>query len=73
MGVPIDPEAAAPDAGRPERLFEDTYFSTAIGPHFDIARDGRFLMMKDASLEPSREIIVHRDWVEELKERVPVN
>ena len=71
MRVPIDSEAAAP-VGGPEPLFEDTYFWSAAGPHYDVAEDGRFLMMQDANLEPPREIVVHRNWIEELKERVPI-
>ena len=40
---------------------------------YDVAEDGRFLMVKgSAPLGPARQINVIRNWSEELKERVPV-
>jgi hypothetical protein len=50
----------------PEVLFEDTYHSP-IGRHYDFDPvSQRFLMIKDTA---SRELVVIRNWVEELKER----
>ena len=69
MAVAVETEPTF-TPGIPEVLFEDPY-KTGTARHFDIADDGRFLMIKDLPASP-REIIVVRNWVEELKERVPV-
>ena len=63
---------AAPtlEASVPEPLFEGTYYSN-LGRYFDVTADGqRFLMIKDD--DSLRELVVVRNWVEELKERVLV-
>ena len=75
MAVSIDPDPASLlPVGAPRELFEDTHFIQDIGRHFDIAPDGRFLMLTDGidSAAP-RYISVVRNWGEALKERVPVN
>ena len=75
MAVPIDPDPASPEpVGEPEKLFEDTYLNSEVGRHFDIAPNGKFLMLKgsDGMVAP-RHISVGLNWAEVLKERVPVN
>jgi len=53
--------------GRPKILFQNKY----VG-QFDIHPDGRrFLMMKPAAEAP-RKIIIVLNWLEELKQRVPL-
>ncbi len=48
---------------------EDYYFE-AIGRNYDIAPDGRFLMIKnDAPTVPQINVVL--DWFQELTERVP--
>ena len=71
MAVAIDPQRSSA-VGAPDVLFEDRYFTHDIGRQFDLAPDGRFLMIKDADSAPARQINVVRNWVEELVERVPV-
>lgn len=65
------------EAGLPELLFEDHYFRANYGRHYDVAENGRFLMIKEVGVvedtAPLRQLNVVRNWVEELKERVPVN
>ena len=56
--------------GIPEVLFEDPY-KTGSGRHYDVAEGGRFLMIKPLPASP-RAITVVRNWVEELRERMPV-
>ena len=71
-----------------EVLFEGNYLFAGVGRNFDVAPDGRFLMIKD--IEPSasptqisaqssnrgydarQRINVVLNWHEELKDRVPV-
>ena len=61
------------------RLFEDRYEigSREIGPHeaeYAVAPDGRFLMMKTIpQSEIAPELIVVRNWAEELKRLFPTN
>ena len=53
MAVTIDTESTlAVTAGVPEMLFEDPYYSSN-GLHFDVAKDGQFLMIKSLT-EPLR-------------------
>jgi serine/threonine-protein kinase len=66
--------------GKPEPLFRGTYSSLSIrnGHTWDIHPDGkRFLMMKEVGNTPSestgpRKINIVLNWLEELKQRVPV-
>jgi len=56
--------------GTPRKLFDDPYFSPT-GRHYDVASDGRFLVIK--SDESLTELTVVRNWVDELQERAPAN
>jgi hypothetical protein len=65
------------DWSAPEKLFEGQVFF-AEGPRmFDVARDGRFLMLKagsdDATIPTRDSIMVVQNWTDTLKERVPVD
>ncbi len=72
MAVKIEAEAGALTPGVPEVVFNG-YFNRAIGPRdYDIAPDGRFLMLKEAgSGAPPRQINLVRNWVEDLRELAP--
>ena len=60
--------------GTAERLFDDPYATGPVNANFAdryaVAPDGRFLLMKELPLPA--ELIVVRNWTEELKERVPI-
>jgi serine/threonine-protein kinase len=66
-------------AGTPEKLFDATQYS--VGPNFpyynyDIAKDGRFLMIKSPGSsspddQPTASLVVVQNWFEELKRLVP--
>jgi hypothetical protein len=80
IGVPVETEPVF-KAGIPETLFRGTYvrLSTNDGQPWDISPDGkRFLMMKDPQAVASgggglpRQINIVQNWLEELKQRVPV-
>jgi hypothetical protein len=50
----------------PRALFDDTYMNDVGGRSYDVAPDGRFLMIKDdAGSVDQIEIVVN--WFEELK------
>ncbi len=73
MVVSVASEPPSP-VGVPQRLFEDVYFHHDIGRQFDVAPDGRFLMLKRGADSPvPREITVVRNWVDQLRERAPAN
>ena len=76
--VSVDNEVAEP-WGVPESLFSGAYLRPEPDNRsFDVAPDGRFVMIKpvitgdnqDAGEIP--DIVVVRNWFEELKERVPI-
>jgi eukaryotic-like serine/threonine-protein kinase len=62
-------------AGKPRKLFEGRYESTAGGPRtdFDVSPDGqRFLMVRTNEQESApTQINVVLNWFEELKQKVP--
>ena len=62
--------------GAPARLFTGQFFLVAqpTAHSYDVARDGRFLMIDPAPSEnaaTSASIVVVQNWTEELKQRVP--
>ena len=60
--------------GTPRVLFEGDYFR-ATGRTYDVAPDGRFLMIKTGAQTDTarpRQITVVLNWTQELLERVPV-
>ena len=61
-------------AGRPQILFEESYQADPAGegyPNYDVASDGRFLMIKaDAPAVPQINVVLN--WDQELLARVPI-
>jgi Tol biopolymer transport system component len=59
---------------KPKMLFEGPYLLT-IGPtHFDVARDGRLLMVKPVDADGQgapKQLVVVQNWFTELQQRVP--
>jgi len=61
----------------PVQLFSGSYRSIAasVASSYDVARDGRFLMIQDEDAAntnaPPGSIVVVQNWFEELKQRVP--
>jgi serine/threonine-protein kinase len=78
MSVTIDPKAPI-RIGRPVQVLTTAYYGginmlSRTGT-YDVARDGRFLMLKDvddAKVARRTQIVVVRNWIEELKRLVPV-
>jgi serine/threonine protein kinase len=69
---------ATPDEwGAPELLFEGSYFFIEGPEMFDVAPDGRFLMLKVGNFDTKGatpdSITVVQNWTEELKRLVPTN
>ena len=61
--------------GTPQVLFQGShYISAGNGRNYDLAPDGRFLMMSRAQTGESRpQFNVVLNWFQELTERVPIN
>jgi Tol biopolymer transport system component len=66
MAAPVTSDAATFAAATPVLLFEGMYIAS-----YDVARDGRFLMIKGGSASTQTELQLVLNWSEELKERVP--
>ena len=58
------------------RTFEQQYLDLQTNRTYDVAPDGRFLMIKaptDDGSAPAEQIILVENWFEELKRLVPVD
>ena len=75
MASPVQTDASF-TPGTPEVLFGANYSFSYTGRNYDVAPDGRFLMINLASRSgedtPSAQINVVLNWFEELTERVPI-
>ena len=59
-------------ASKPELLFEKPYWSRRFYPSYDVASDGRFVMIKpneQVAGATVMQVVLH--WTDELKRRVP--
>lgn len=70
MRVPVRTSPAF-SAGTPEALFDASkYFLTTIGRNYDVAPDGRFVMIAQPRMDASQSvpITVVLNWLQELKD-----
>jgi len=60
-------------AGKPAKLLDGPWYGIPVLRPYDVARNGRFLMIKGISdaRQPSPTITVVVNWIEELNARVP--
>ena len=69
FAVPIDTRRGF-SAGKPVMLFQGRFVSNVLD--YDVAPDGRFLMMKPGDEEQTPpDLHVVLNWVDELARRVP--
>ena len=77
MAVPVSQSDDQLAFGAPERLFDSSDFtSTTPLRSWDVAPDGRFLMVKDTVQGRARvieQMVLVQGWTEELKRLVPAN
>ncbi|HJO05489.1 MAG TPA: hypothetical protein QGG47_16095 [Acidobacteriota bacterium] len=76
MVVPMVAAGASLTVGSPELLWEKRYYFGSAGRSYGVARDGRRLLMieddpSSAARRGAADIVIVRNWFEELKERVP--
>ncbi len=58
--------------GQPRELFDDRFEADSVGlPNYDVAPDGRFLMLRTTAPVPKTELRVVLDWFQELQRLVP--
>ena len=63
-----------PSLGKPRLVFEKHFFDSPIQKTWDVAPDGRFVMIERGESEPRpTQLIVVQNWTEELKGLVPTN
>jgi len=73
MAVKVSAGAVDLSPQKPERLFRKNRCSLCSGLEYDVAPDGRFLMIQPLEgTVPSAPIAVVLNWSEELKARVPM-
>ena len=77
MVVPVETEPTF-RAGDPEVLFDQQYYFHRTQRTYDLAPDGRFLMVKEGAATadaegPAAQIILVQHWFEELRRLVPVD
>jgi len=78
IGVRLE-RAASWAATAPTQVVKEGYLtlsSIEVSRQYDIARDGRFLMIKDGGTDPDsvrRDFVVVQNWFEELKRLVPTD
>ncbi|HKE82275.1 MAG TPA: protein kinase, partial [Vicinamibacterales bacterium] len=68
MSVAVDAAGAAFNFKPPTRLFESTYQRSQQPPSFDVANDGRFVMIK-SDTQSSGAVSVILNWQELLREK----
>jgi hypothetical protein len=66
MAVPVQMSGPEFNAGRPARVFDTRYWGNFYS--YDVARDGRFLMLKSVGQSQASMVVV-LNWFEELKRR----
>ena len=77
MRVPISALASSLKPGTPTQLFESSsYVFARTGQRsYDVAPDGRFVMLKNTDTSAARttapRIVIVQNWFEELKRLVP--
>jgi serine/threonine-protein kinase len=72
MAVPVTTTPTF-SAGMPHKLFDGRFQMSSVRS-YDVAEDGRFVMIQPGPRVPSpaTQIIIVEHWLEELKQRVPV-
>jgi serine/threonine-protein kinase len=74
MAAPVSLAEAAFDAGVPARLFDGSgYVRGEIGRNWDLAPDGRFLMIRPAVAAAPPRVVYVQNFAEELRRLAPLD
>jgi serine/threonine-protein kinase len=73
LAVPVEASAGTWKAGTPKELFHGAYLMRegSLGRQYDVAHDGRFLMLKREPTSGSPHLVMVQNWLAELARRVP--
>jgi hypothetical protein len=71
VAVPVEVSGTVWKAGSPIVLFRGPYAirDGSLGRHYDVAHDGRFLMLKREATAEAAHFVVVQNWVTELDRR----
>ena len=72
VAVPVDASGMTWKAGTPKELFRGPYAARdgSLGRLYDVAPDGRFLMLKHAPSEHTPHVVIVQNWLNELTRQV---
>jgi eukaryotic-like serine/threonine-protein kinase len=72
VAVPVEASGTTWKAGTPKKLFHGQYLirDGSLGRSYDIARDGRFLMLKQPASSEAPHFVIVQNWVAELARQV---
>jgi Tol biopolymer transport system component len=73
VAVPVEGSATTWNPGSPRELFRGPYFlrEGSLGRQYDVAPDGRFLMLKRAATSVSPHLVIVQNWRAEVASRLP--
>jgi eukaryotic-like serine/threonine-protein kinase len=73
VAVPVEASSSTWKAGSPTELFRGPYYirDGTLGRHYDVAPDGRFLMLKRESTADVPHVVIVQNWTSELAQRTP--
>jgi eukaryotic-like serine/threonine-protein kinase len=73
VAVPVEASLTNWKAGSPKELFRGPYLMRegSLGRQYDVAADGRFLMLKREATSVSPHLVIVQNWLAELARRVP--
>jgi hypothetical protein len=73
VAVPVEASESSWKAGSPKELFRGPYFMRegSLGRQYDVAPDGRFLMLKREATSGSPDLVIVQNWLAELARKVP--
>jgi serine/threonine-protein kinase len=72
VAVPVEASATTWKAGSPTKLFRGKYYirEGGLGRQYDIAPDGRFLMLKHETVDETPHFVIVQNWRAELTRQV---
>jgi tRNA A-37 threonylcarbamoyl transferase component Bud32 len=72
IAVPVEASATTWKAGSPTELFRGPYLirEGSLGRQYDVARDGRFLMLKREAVNQPPHLVIVQNWPAELARQV---
>jgi serine/threonine-protein kinase len=72
VAVPVEASASVWNAGSPRALFRGQYAirEGSLGRQYDVAPDGRFLMLKRETTAEASHFVIVQNWVPELARQV---